>query len=75
MNTNIESLKAALLFEFKERGKGKGEAIPMSEWYDTILHNYTEAEQEMFLKAVSALQKEEKIDVQLGGINPGISLK
>lgn len=73
--TDIESFKKAILLEFRERRKEKGEAIPMSEWYDTILPKYTEAEQEMFLRAVSALQKEGKVDCQLGGINSGISLK
>ena len=72
---NIEGLKMSLLMELKERGKGIGKSIPMSEWYDKILPNYTVEEQELFMKALSQLKKEGKIECQLGGLNSGTSLK
>lgn len=72
---NINGMKMSILLELKERGKSVGEAIPMSEWYDTILPNYTEEEQELFLQAIHELIAEEKIECQLIGMNNGISLK
>ena len=73
--TNIEGLKMAIISELKERGKGFGETIPMSEWYDKILPCYTVEEQDLFMKAVNQLKKEGKIECQLVGVNSGISLK
>lgn len=71
---SIEGLKMAIISELKERGKGVGETIPMSEW-DTILDNYSAQEQDLFMQAIRELKKEGKIECELGGLNSGISLK
>lgn len=64
--TDIESFKKAILLEFRERRKDKGEAIPMSEWNEKILPNYTANEQELFMKAIKELQNEGRVECRFG---------
>lgn len=71
---NIESIKRAILLEYKEQRKEVGDIIPLNYWLNFFIPNLTATEQDLFNEAMKELIDEGLIEFKSDAVR-GYRLK